>query len=129
MGTTPILAQAQYTVALTLTKATLSEDIWGKSKNTMLFIEPTTLLGTASGHVVITKRENVQEVLSILAEIYESVQNDYAELLQYPIGGHMEARLTSLDRPVSGEISSLSPIQSIPNYSNYNLAIWLAITS
>lgn len=126
---TPTLAQAQHTAFSTLTKATLSEDIWGKSKNTMLYVEPKPLRETSSGHVVITKRENVQKVVSMLAEMYESVQNDYAKQYQYPIGGHMEARLTSLDLPVLGEIPSLSPIQSIPNNPDYNLAIWLAITS
>lgn len=126
---TPELALAQHAAAYAITKATFSNDIWGASKNTMLYVEPNTLRETASGHVVLTKRENVQKVISILAEIVASVQNDYAELGQYPISGHIETRVTSLDRPVLGEIPCISPIRPIPNYPEYNLAVWLAVTS
>lgn len=87
---TPVLAEAEHTAACSITKLTLSDDIWGPSKNTMLYAKPQTFRESATGHVIIRKREYVQKVVSILADIFETVQNEYANLSQYPIGGLME---------------------------------------
>ncbi|KAJ6641838.1 hypothetical protein Bhyg_06783, partial [Pseudolycoriella hygida] len=58
---TPSLGQAQLTAVTAGLVTTLTSDIWGPSKNLLLYIKPTTLRLTANGYAVMTQRANVQQ--------------------------------------------------------------------
>jgi hypothetical protein len=47
--------------------ATASTDLWGRSKNLMLYVKPTTLRETANGYAVHTSRASIQRVVSEFA--------------------------------------------------------------
>ena len=45
----------------------MSADLWGPSKNTLLYLKPTTLRVHANGYAVLTSRDRVQRVVSEFA--------------------------------------------------------------
>lgn len=61
---TPTLGNTLYLTAQTGLLATLSSDIWGASKNVLLYIKPSTLLFHEFGYVVLTRRDNIQKILN-----------------------------------------------------------------
>jgi len=51
---------------------TCAYDIWGWSKNLLLYIKPTTLRITANGYAVLMSRSNVQRALNKFANLYKA---------------------------------------------------------
>lgn len=122
-------AQKQHFLASLL--AVPSRHIWGKSKNTLLYVKPETLREHATGYAIITKRSNLQKVVSIVNNIYNSVLTSYRMKKQYPMAGHLQCRVTSTDQSYQGlfEVLSMSPARQVPGFDSHNLVLWLAFTS
>ena len=70
--------------------STQIHDIWGPSKNLLLYVKPTTLRVTANGYAVITSRANVQNVIADFCEIYSSKLTQYQNLNKFPMNGPVE---------------------------------------
>ncbi|WP_298317066.1 cholesterol oxidase substrate-binding domain-containing protein [uncultured Aquimarina sp.] len=114
-----------------------SRDIWGPSKNTMLYVKDTTLRVTANGYAVLMNKNNVQQAISDFATQFETMLLKYKDDNKFPINSPLEIRVTGLDsgddmpsftnepagRPV---ISSLATdAQTIKN--NWDVALWLDV--
>jgi len=115
-----------------------ARDLWGASKNTMFYVQDTTLRVTANGYAVLMKKENVQNAVSAFAAQFQVMLAKYAALGKYPINSPLEIRVTALDsagsvppamgagadsRPV---ISSLSvDKETIAN--GWDVALWLDV--
>ena len=56
-----------------------SNDIWGLSKNTLLYVKDTTLRVTANGYAVQMKKADVQQAVHDFATKYVDMVNAYAE--------------------------------------------------
>jgi hypothetical protein len=80
-----------------------SRDIWGPSKNTLLYIQDTTLRVTANGYAIHLKYADVQAAVSDFAFKFDSMLNAYAGRVpgQYPVNSALEIRVTALDDPSS----------------------------
>lgn len=136
-GLTPDFGKLMYTVTnmgLTFDKA---RDLWGPSKNTLFYVQDTTLRVTANGYAVLMKKKDVQASVSAFAKQFEKMLNDYAAAGKYPINSPLEIRVTGLDSPDSVPdgygsdpgrpvISSLSTdAETIAN--GWDVALWLDV--
>ena len=128
---TPLYAQV---IAATVTGgllATDSADLWGWAKNTQLYVRPTTLRVTANGYAVLTKRENIQEVVSKTYAYLKRTLAAYQAEGNFPVNGPWEVRVTGLDDPADCAIPGareplLSAIRPRPD-RDYDTAVWLDV--
>lgn len=129
---TPQLGKAQMTVVSIGLGATLSTDLWGWSKDLLLYVKPTTLRVTANGYAIITKRSNVQKVLNDFVVKYEEMVTIYQDKKSWPMNGPIEIRVTGLDKAqdstvanaVTADLSAVRPVDGKPEWDT---AIWLDI--
>lgn len=128
----PVLGNAQLDAAALGLVATLSADIWGPSKNTLLYIRPTTLRVHANGYAVLTSRAQVQRVVAEFTSFYRERQTAYAALGRFPVNGSVEIRVTGLDDPAEAELTgarapSLSALRPDPDHPEWDTAVWLDV--
>ncbi|MER6272760.1 cholesterol oxidase substrate-binding domain-containing protein [Streptomyces sp900105755] len=125
----PVLGNAQLDVAALGLAATLSSDIWGASKNTLLYIRPTTLRVGANGYAVLTRRAEVQRVVHEFTSFYRERLTAYAASGRFPVNGSVEIRVTGLDEAsdagVAGaQVPSLSAVRP---REGADTAVWLDV--
>ncbi|WP_217209743.1 cholesterol oxidase substrate-binding domain-containing protein [Streptomyces sp. AC550_RSS872] len=128
----PVLGNTQYDAAALGLVTTLSADIWGPSKNTLLYLRPTTLRIATNGYAVLTSRDQVQRVVAEFTAFYRERLSAYADRGQFPVNGSVEIRVTGLDDPadvgVDGAraplLSALAPRGDRPEWDT---AVWLNI--
>ncbi|XP_037041243.1 uncharacterized protein LOC119077966 [Bradysia coprophila] len=129
----PLFGTTERLLASVGNLATLSFDIWGKSKNLLLYVKETTIRQTACGYAIITTRGNVQRIVSRLTVFYNHLLRDYASKNLYPINGVIEMRASALDYSnkvvPDGESPSLSVLHPVDGHPEYDTAIWLSILS
>lgn len=111
--------------------ATDSTDLWGWSKNTLLYVRPTTLRVTANGYAVITSRENVQQVVSTVYQYLTTTLATYQASGRYPVNGPWEVRVTGLDDPAACLVPGareplLSAVRPDPD-PTFDTAVWLDV--
>lgn len=128
----PVLGSAQLDVAAAGLLATLSADIWGPSKNTLLYIRPTTLRLTANGYAVLTTRAQVQRVVAEFTSFYRERLTAYAALGRFPVNGSVEIRVTGLDDPADAELDGaraplLSALRPSEAHAEWDTAVWLDV--
>ena len=113
---------------------TFSKDLWGPSKNTLLYVKDTTLRVTANGYAVHTKKENVQQAVYEFTTKFNEMLQTYADKQQYPVNAPLEIRITSLDDPrhvgaANAErptISALSKDRE-DEENGWDVALWLDV--
>lgn len=128
----PVLGNAQYDAAALGLVATLSADIWGPSKNTLLYLRPTTLRIGTNGYGVLTSRDQVQRVVAEFTAFYRERLSAYAERGQFPVNGSVEIRVTGVDDPAdvgldgarAPLLSALGPRGDRPEWDT---VLWLNI--
>ncbi|MFF7167206.1 cholesterol oxidase substrate-binding domain-containing protein [Streptomyces sp. NPDC008086] len=128
----PVLGNAQYDVAALGLVATLSADIWGPSKNTLLYLRPTTLRIATNGYAVLTGRDQVQRVVAEFTAFYRERLSAYAERGQFPVNGSVEIRVTGLDDPADAGVAGartplLSALAPRGDRPEWDTAVWLNI--
>lgn len=109
-------------------------DLWGPSKNTLLYIQDTTLQVTANGYAVQMKKADVQQAVSDFANYFNGLLASYAKNGQYPINSAVEIRVTALDDPSQvGVANAESPVISALSMDNvaaengWDVALWLDV--
>ncbi|GAA3770255.1 cholesterol oxidase substrate-binding domain-containing protein [Streptomyces coacervatus] len=128
----PVLGNAQYDVAALGLVTTLSADIWGPSKNTLLYLRPTTLRINANGYAVLTGRAQVQRVVAEFTSFYRERVAAYAALGRFPVNGSVEIRVTGLDDPADAELDGaraplLSALRPSDTHPEWDTAVWLDV--
>ena len=129
---TPLFGQTQYALVSAGLTLTNTVDIWGWSKNLLLYIRPTTLRVTANGYAIVTNRANIQRVVSEFTAFYQSLLIAYQAQGSYPVNGPMEIRVTGLDNPGDAGVSAdaspqLSALRPRPDHPEWNVAVWLDV--
>ncbi len=114
--------------------STLTSNIWGSGKDTMLYVRPTTLRVTANGYAVLCRRSDLQKHLHAVGQLYADKLASHAAAGKYPINGPLEIRVTGLDDPahcgVSGAVEPwLSAVRRRPDHPEWDCAIWFDILS
>ncbi len=131
---TPLLGKLQYDLVVGGMALTLGYDLWGWSKDLLLYIKPSTLRVTANGYAVLTRRRDVQRVINEFYLQYQTMVAAYRANGHYPMNGPVEIRVSGLDQPgesiVPGaQVPSLSAIRPRPDQPEWDTAIWLDILS
>lgn len=129
---TPTFCQTQQGVVAAGLITTGNWDIWGWSKNTMLYVKPTTMRVHANGYAVLTRRADVQKVVSEFYAYYKNALNAYAGQGRYPMNGPLEIRVTGLDNPADVQVAgavhpSLSAVRTRPDHPEWDVAVWLDV--
>lgn len=114
-----------------------SNDIWGLSKNTLLYVKDSTLRVTANGYAVQMRKADVQQAVHDFATQFTSMLKAYEKKWQYPINSPLEIRVTSLDDPalvgVPSGATAQSPVISALSYdqvaidNKWDVALWLDV--
>lgn len=112
-------------------------DIWGPSKNTLLYVQDTTLHVTANGYAVHLRSQDVQQAVSDFANKFNSLLLKYQSNNEYPINSPLEIRVTSLDDPgkvsVDPGMTAQSPVisalsmDSTDVQNGWDTALWLDV--
>jgi FAD/FMN-containing dehydrogenase len=110
--------------------ATGTQNLWGPSMGTLLYVQPTTLRVTAGGYVILTAKSSIQQVVNDFYTQYNSLVNSFKSRGQYPMNGPVEIRVTGLDQPAEAGISGavtplLSAVTPRPDQPNWNVAVWV----
>jgi hypothetical protein len=115
----------------------VSRDIWGPSKNTLLYIQDTTLRVVANGYAIHLKRTDVQQAVADFTAKFQAMLADYAgrDPGQYPINSALEIRVTGLDDPAEVGISPTpdSPVLSAlgmdatDRQNGWDVALWFDV--
>lgn len=129
-GLTPTFGGVMYTATVLGLTFEGGYDIWGASKNLLLYVRPTTLRVTANGYAIMTRRSNVQRVLHEFVQKYDALVETYRDRGEYPINGPMEIRVTGLDHASDAELdgarpAALSAVRPDPEHPDFDVAIWL----
>lgn len=114
-----------------------TDDLWGWSKNTLLYVKDTTLRVTANGYAIQLKKADVQQAAHDFTTKFVELLNAYALKGQYPVNSPLEIRVTSLDDPahvgVPAGKTAESPVISALTYdveaknNNWDVAIWFDV--
>ena len=129
---TPAFGQGQIAFVGSALIVTGTWDIWGWSKNLLLYVRPSTLRVTANGYAVLCRRSDIQRVVSEFANFYRTKLLAYEAQGKYPMNGPVEIRVTGLDAagdvgvPSSGP-PTLSAVRPRPDRPEWDVAVWLDI--
>ncbi|HEX4274033.1 MAG TPA: cholesterol oxidase substrate-binding domain-containing protein [Bryobacteraceae bacterium] len=109
-------------------------DLWGPSKDVLIYIKDTTLKVTANGYAVRLARTNLQKSIADFATEFNSLLKSYQGRNLYPVNAPFEIRVTSLDDPAkvaaknaqSPVISALTP-EPIDIQNQWDTAVWFDV--
>jgi Cholesterol oxidase, substrate-binding len=115
-----------------------SRDIWGPSKNALLYIQDGTLQVTANGYALQMNKKDVQGAVFEFTTAFTSLLNKYEkEERKYPINSAVEIRVTSLDDPakvaMGSSIKAESPLisalayDSVAAINGWDVAVWFDV--
>jgi len=112
----------------------VSRNIWGPSKNSLLYIQDTTLRVTANGYAIHLRRADVQQAVHDVISAYTSMLTSYAGRGSYPVNSALALRVTGLDDPsgvgVTGAqspaISALSH-DGVDQANGWDVALWFDV--
>jgi Cholesterol oxidase, substrate-binding/FAD binding domain len=134
---TPSLGQTMAGITGLGLDASFARDLWGPSKNTLVYIDDATLRVTANGYAVQMKSADVQQAIADFTGKFTAMLADYQKKGLYPINSPLEIRITSLDDPAkvaapagttarSPVISSLS-YDEVAKQNGWDVALWLDV--
>jgi Cholesterol oxidase, substrate-binding len=128
------LGQESYAQTVASLASENAGDIWGTSKDVLLYVRPATLRVTANGYAILTRRRHVQRVIGEFADRYKDVVASYRAEDLYPLNMPVEIRVTGLDDP--GELgvdgaqpALLSALCPRADHAEWDVAVWLDILS
>jgi FAD/FMN-containing dehydrogenase len=128
------LGQESYADTVAGLASEKSRDIWGAAKDVFLYVRPATLRVTANGYAILTRRRDVQRVISEFVARYREVVAGYRAQGLYPLNMPLEIRVTGLDHPrdvgVDGaQRALLSALAPRADHPGWDVAVWLDILS
>ncbi|MDQ3281409.1 MAG: FAD-binding protein [Acidobacteriota bacterium] len=109
-------------------------DLWGPSKDTMIYVRDTTLRVTANGYAVQMTKSDVQQAIADFTQQFQTLLQQFQFRGKYPINSPLEIRITNLDDPSkiaatgaeSPVISSLSQ-DAVAIENGWDVAVWFDV--
>jgi hypothetical protein len=111
-------------------------DLWGPSKDTLLYVKDTTLRVTANGYAVLMKKAQVQQAVADFTAQFQTLLGQFQNQGLYPINSPLEIRITALDDPSkivapggtaqSPVISALS-VDPVVQQNGWDVAAWFDV--
>ncbi|MFI2606685.1 cholesterol oxidase substrate-binding domain-containing protein [Kitasatospora sp. NPDC018619] len=110
----------------------LHSDLWGPSRALLHYVRPTTLRVTANGYAILTRRADLQWVVSEFAAYYRELLAAYRARGEFPVNGAVEIRVTGLDDPASCGVPGarpplLSALRPRADRPAWDTAVWLDV--
>ncbi|MFI9359645.1 cholesterol oxidase substrate-binding domain-containing protein [Kitasatospora sp. NPDC053057] len=110
----------------------LRSDLWGPSRTLLQYVRPTTLRVTANGYAILTKRADLQWVVSEFAAYYRQLLAEYQARGEFPVNGAVEIRVTGLDDPSYSGVPGarpplLSALRPRADRPEWDTAVWLDV--
>jgi FAD/FMN-containing dehydrogenase len=133
-GSTPAFGQASLETTINGLASSHSYDLWGASRNLLHYIKPTTERVTANGYAILTRRRDVQRVVSEFVSYFVRLRDAYRSRGQYPMNMPIEIRVTGLDHPQDTGLRTAQPVALSPlahrrDHPEWDVAVWLDILS
>lgn len=133
-GLVPLFGALQGAMVERGLRSTQSRDLWGWSKDLLMYVRPSTLRESEGGGVVITSRANLQRAVHEFARFHAERLEHYRRLGHFPINGPVQIRCTGLDRPDEVEVASavapaFSALRPDPEHPEWDCALWLNVMS
>jgi hypothetical protein len=127
---TPAFGGLLLTIAQSGLVLTGAWDLWGWSKDVLLYVRPTTLRVSEGGAAIITERSNVQRVIHEFYDWYQGRMSYYQSQGLFPMNGPVEIRCSGLDQPGDVKVPSagapqLSALRPLPNRPEWDTAVWI----
>jgi FAD/FMN-containing dehydrogenase len=127
---TPSFEDAQIGIVDAGLITTWTGNLWGWSKYTQLYVQPTTERVTSGGWALLTSRASIQQVVHDFYTQYQSMISSYAAQGHYPMNGPLEIRVTGLDQPAEAGVSGavvpcLSALAPRPDQPQWNVCVWI----
>jgi Cholesterol oxidase, substrate-binding len=96
----------------------VSRDIWGPSKDVLLYIKDTTLRVTANGYAVQLRKADLQQAVHDFTAEYTALVTQAQNDKRYPVNAPLEIRVTALDDPskvdtAPGQTATTPPLSSL----------------
>lgn len=128
-------------VSAAISEAGLASDdaknLWGASKNTLIYVKDSTLRVTANGYAVLMKKAQVQQAIADFTTEFVTLLEQFQAQSLWPINSPCEIRVTALDDPTlivtpSGQpaqspvISSLS-VDPVVVQNGWDVAVWFDV--
>lgn len=125
------LGQSSYTVTATGLIATAALDLWGASKDLLLWLRPETLRIHHGSWVAITRRDQAQQVVADFIAKYRAMRDAAQARGEFPMNMPIEIRITGLDDPADcgvpgAQPALLSAIAPVPERPDWDTAVWLS---
>ena len=95
---TPAFGQIQLGATKSGLTADDAYDIWGKSKDLLLYVRPSTLRVTANGYAVHCRRKDVQRVISEFTSYHQKHMEEYQARGSFPSNMPIEIRVNPTPR-------------------------------
>lgn len=110
----------------------LRSDLWGPSRALLQYVRPTTLRVTANGYTILSKRADLQWVVSEFAAYYRQLLAEYQARGEFPVNGAVEIRVTGLDDPSYSGVPGarpplLSALRPRADRPEWDTAVWLDV--
>ena len=113
-----------------------SRDIWGPSKNTLLYIQDSTLQVAANGYALqMNNKKDVHQAVFDFTTAFTALLKKY-ENKKYPINSAVEIRVTSLDPAkvaMGSSIKAERPLisalayDSVAAINGWDVAVWIDV--
>ena len=134
---TPTFTSAMATFTAAALQAGGLTDLWGPSKDLLLYVQDATLRVTANGYAVLMKKAQVQQAIADFTTEFVNMLVQFQNQSLYPINSPCEIRVTALDDPSlivtptgspaqSPVISSLS-LDPVVQQNGWDVAVWFDI--
>lgn len=117
----------------------VSRDIWGPSKDVLLYVQDSTLKVTANGYAVQLRKADLQQAVCEFTTAFTGLVSKYQAKGQYPVNSPLEIRVTGLDDPstigVAPGMTAQTPVLSSLTYdevaqaNGWDVALWLDVLS
>ncbi len=129
---TPIFEVAEMAIVDAGLLLTDTTDVWGWSRTSQLYVQPTTLRIVEAGWAVLTARANAQQVLHEFYDQYQALLTSYQNDGEFPVNGPVEIRVTALDQPAEvavpgAVIPQLAATRPRPDHPEWDTCVWLDI--
>lgn len=134
---TPTFTKAFATFSATAATLASVTDIWGPSKNTLLYVLDDTLRVTANGYAVLMRRADVQQAIADVTAQFTSQLAACDAQGQWPINAPLEIRVTALDDPsllggtsaAGAESPTISALSVDPTVveNGWDVAVWFDV--
>ncbi len=130
----PVVGPLEYELTAAGLKALHADDIWGPSKNILLYLRPGTFRLTTNGYAVLTRRQDIQRVVSEFVAFYRKRIAAHRARGRYPVNGPVYIRVTGLDQPSDvalpgAEAPTLSATAPRPDHPEWDVAVWLNVST